>query len=400
MILALTANGPGEFSGWVRPLLHELYARAPDLDVQLFFVPDDYATGGEAEVARALFPRAHVYPPRAYTRFALGGSLPGVPARADRVQYLGGDLMHAARVHGRLGGIATAYKFSRKRYAGLFAHVFAVDEANRAQLEEWGTPPDRISVAGNLAIDGALAEAAGAYGDPPGDAASDGIVILPGSRKLEVANLYSFFIAVARELRVRLPGVPIAFGRSPFITDAQLGAALAAGGHPRGYGLVARLSADGTEIEADGERFALVRATMRTAATARLAISIPGTKVIELAAIGTPSIVCVPYNAPEVAVINGPLQYVGRLPGIGIPLKRAAALAVAGRFRYFAQPNIDAGEALIPELRGTLFPARVAAVAAERYADAAWCAATGAELRARYAGHAGAARRMAAALLT
>jgi len=139
---------------------------------------------------------------------------------------------------------------------------------------------------------------------------------------------------------------------------------------------------------------------MRTAAAARLAIAIPGTKVIELAAIGKATVVCLPFNAPEKAVINGPLQYLGRLPGIGAPLKRSVALAVARRFRFFAQPNIDAGEALIPELTGTLFPARVAAVAAERYADAAWCAATGAELQARYAGHAGAARRMTAALLS
>jgi lipid-A-disaccharide synthase len=399
MILALTANGPGEFSGWVRPLLHELYARDPALDVRLFFVPDDYATGREADVARALFPQAHVYEPRHYVRFALGGTIDGLPSRADRVQYLGGDLMHAARVHARLGGTATAYKFSRRRYEKLFAHVFAVDEANRTQLEGWGTPADRISIVGNLAIDGAIGEATGAYGDPPSDAAADGIVILPGSRKHEVANLYSFFVAVALQLRLRLPNVRIAFGRSPFTTDAELRAALASGGDPRAYGTRATLAAAGDAIEAEGTSFPLVRATMRAAAAARLAIAIPGTKVIELAAIGKATVVCLPFNAPELAVINGPLQYVGRLPGIGPLLKRTAALAVARRFTFFAQPNIDAGEALIPELTGTLFPARVAAVAAERYADAAWCAATGAELQARYAGHAGAARRMTAALL-
>lgn len=400
MILALTANGPGEFSGWVRPLLHELYANDAALDVRLFFVPDDYATGHEADVARALFPQAHVYAPRHYTRFALGGSLEGMPPRADRVQYLGGDLMHVARLHARLGGIVTSFKFSRKRYAELFAHVFAVDEANRTELLGWGTPPERISVVGNLAIDGALAEAAGAYGDPVSDAAADGIVILPGSRRHEVANLYSFFVAVALQLRLRLGDVPIAFGRSPFTTDAELRAALARGGDPRAYGARAALAGDGETIEAEGLRFPLVRATMRTAAAARLAITIPGTKVIELAALGIPALVCVPLNAPELAVINGPLQYLGRLPWIGAPLKRVAALAVTRRFRYFAQPNIDAGKELVPELVGTLFPARVAALAVERYHDPAWCTATGAELRARYAGHAGAARRMAAALGT
>jgi hypothetical protein len=399
MILALTANGPGEFSGWVRPLLTALYARDPALDVRLFFVPDDYATGHEADVARTLFAAAHVYTPREYVQFALGRPLAGVPPRADRVQYLGGDLMHAARLHKRLGGIATSYKFSRKAYRTLFERVFAVDEANRTQLIAGGAPPERVVTVGNLAIDGALGEASGAFGDPPSDAARDGIIILPGSRKHEVANLYAMFVAVALELRRRLPDVPIAFGRSPFTTDAELAAGLASGGDPRIYGAAAELVDGGAAIRCGAETFPVVHAAMRAAASARLAISIPGTKLTELAALGVPAIVCVPFNAAELAVINGPLQYVGKLPLVGAPLKRAAVLAVAARFTHYAQPNMDLGRRLLPELSGTLFPSRIAAVAAEHYADGAWCAQAGAELRALYAPHAGAAQRMSAALL-
>ena len=123
MILALTANGPGEFAGWVRPLLTALYARDPALDVRIFCVPDDYATGQEAAYVRGLFPQATVYTPGEYLRFALGRGLDGLPPHVDRVQYLGGDLMHAARLHDRLGGTATAYKFSRKKYEIGRAHV-------------------------------------------------------------------------------------------------------------------------------------------------------------------------------------------------------------------------------------------------------------------------------------
>jgi len=224
-------------------------------------------------------------------------------------------------------------------------------------------------------------------------------VILPGSRRHEVANIYGMFVAAAIQLRRRLPDVPIAFGRSPFTSDAELDAALRSGGDPRAYGARAALIDGGTAIRSGGDVFPLVRATMRTAARARLAITIPGTKVIELSAIGVPSLVCLPFNAPELAVINGPLQYLGRLPLVGAPLKRAAAMAVVSRFPYFAQPNIDAGREIIPELASTLFPARIAAVAAQWYADRAWCARTGAELQTRYAGHAGAAERMSAALL-
>jgi len=397
--IAITANGPGEFAGWVRPLVAALRARDPSADVHVLGVPDDFATSREAHYVEELFPGVHAYPPAAYLRLALGRGVEGLPPDFDRVQYLGGDLSHAARVHARLGGEATSYKFSRKKYARTFARVFAVDAANKAQLEtEWGTPPERIRVVGNLAIDGALGEASGAYGDPPSDAAHDGIVLFPGSRKHEIANLFPLFVRVALNLRRRLPEVPIAFAGSPFVTREALREALARGGdHPLAYGAPADLI-DSTIVAAD-QRFPLVRAAMRAAASARLAITIPGTKVIELAALGVPAVVCTPFNAPELVVIGGPMQYVGKLPLVGTPVKRAAVTAYAKRFAHFAQPNIDAGKELDVEIAGTLLPSQVAHVAAERWTDRDWCARTGAELRGLYRHHAGAAERMAGFLL-
>src|SRR6202011_3181219 len=91
----------------------------------------------------------------------------------------------------------------------------------------------------------------------------------------------------------------------------------------------------GAEIVAEGRRFPLVSAAMRAAARARVAITIPGTEVIELAALGVPAVVCTPFNAPELVVIGGPLQYVGKLPLIGTPVKRAAVVAFAKRFAHF-----------------------------------------------------------------
>ena len=398
MKIAITANGPGEFAGWVRPLVAALLARDPAVELHVLCVPDDYATGNESAYIRALFPGLHAYPPATFVRFALGRDVPGLPAGVDRVQYLGGDVGHAARVHARLGGIASSYKFSRKRYAATFARVFAVDAANERQLLDWGTPADRIRIVGNLAIDGALGEAAGAYGDPPSDAAEGGIIFFPGSRKHEIANVFPLFVRTALNLRRRLPDVPIAFAGSPFVDDAALRHALQRGGqNPLAYGERADL-VDG-DVVARGRRFPLVRAAMGAAARARLAVTIPGTKVIELAALGIPALVCTPLNSPELVVIGGPLQYIGKLPLIGAPLKRSAVMAVTRRFRYFAQPNIDAGREIDPEIFSTLLPSEVARVAAERWADAAWCRATGDELRALYAPQAGAAERMAAALL-
>ncbi len=130
-----------------------------------------------------------------------------------------------------------------------------------------------------------------------------------------------------------------------------------------------------------------------------MALTIPGTKTIELAALGTPAVAITPYNAPELVAVNGPLTYLDRLPVVGVPLKRSVAMAVAKRFKFHTQPNMDAGEMVLCEVHGTVTPGRIARVALERYDDAAWLATTGARLERLYLDHAGAADRMAASIL-
>ena len=398
MRIAFTVNGPGEYAGWFRPLLSALYSRDPSLQATVFFVPDDFATGREPAVAHAEFPQLQVFKPAEYIRFALGGKIAGMPRTVDRVQYLGGDLMHAAHVGKRLNAQTSSYKFSRPRYRSRFARVFAVDARNRAQLLEWKTPADRITIVGNLAIDAAFHEVE--TGDEmAGQFATDGILIMPGSRRLEIANLVPFFLRVALRVRETEPEIPIAFALSPFTTVDEIESALAKGGLPTVYG------ARGHVAERDGilflqnedrtQEFAVVRHGMRAATRARLVVTIPGTKTIELAALGVPMVAAVPYNAPEAAVINGPLQYVERVPFIGTPLKRKLVLQYTKRFTYFTQPNMDAERELIPELTGTLTPGYVAQRLLERFSDAAWRSSTSDALRTLYDGHRGAAQRMA-----
>jgi len=398
--LAVTANGPGELAGWVRPFLRALYARDEEADVHLFLVPDDYATGSEADVARAAFPSASVYDPKTYVKVALGQRVPGLPESVDIVHYLGGDLMHAARLHKRLGGVAATYKFSRPRYARTFARAYAVDESNAGQLREWKVEPSRIRIVGNLAIDGALLEARN-----PREAGcpEDGILFMPGSRRHEVEHLIPFFFTTALRMRDEAPALPIAFGISPFTSLQAVRKAVEAGGHPRVWAERGTLRQEGDHaylLSADGtQRFPIIRNALAAAVPARLVVTIPGTKAIELAALGKPAIAITPLNAPEEIAINGPLTYLDRLPVLGRTLKRAAVVAIARRHRFHTQPNIDAGEELMCELHGTLTPGRVARVTLQRYADTAWLARTSQALGALYTEHVGAADRMAGDLM-
>lgn len=401
MRLALTVNGPGETAGWARPLLSALYRREPEIEIYAFLVPDDFATGNEAPMLRAAFAKAHVFEPSRYLAFALGGTLEGAPDRVDGVLYLGGDLMHAARVRARLHGLAATYKFSRARYASSLARAYAVDEANVAQLEAWGVPSGRIERIGNLAIDGAFEQAA----EPlPSWFERDGIVVLPGSRSYEVEHMIPFFFTAALRMRAERPSIPISFGISPFTSLDAVEAAIEAGGDPRVWSKKGRLIREGERAwlaERDGERrFPIVRESLAAAAASGLALTLPGTKCIELAALGVPTIAITPINAAELIAINGPLTYLNRIPWLGATLKRAVAVRISKRFRFHTQPNIDAGEELVREFHGTLTPGRIARVALAAFDDAAWRARVAERTKALYAHHAGAADRLAESLLT
>ncbi len=400
MRLAITCNGPGETAGWLRPLLTQLYREAPQTDVHVFFVPDDYATGRESDVVRDLFPSAHAYDPKTYVKVAFGARIDGLPEGVDAVLYLGGDLMHAARLHKRFGGALTTYKFSRKRYAAATALAFAVDEANARELVECGVSRERVERTGNLAIDGALMEAQAAteMGAP-----ESGVLFMPGSRRYEVEQLIPFFFTAALALHREAPDVPVAFGISPFTQIAAVRAAVEAGGDPRVFaqrGTVVEDASGAFLLSADGRvRFPILRKALAAARVAKLVVTIPGTKTIELAALGKPAIACSPANAPELVTINGPLTYLDRIPFIGVPAKRAMVLAYSRRFPFHTQPNIDAGAMLIDELHGTLSPGRVARRALERLRDEAWLQRSTQALGALYREHVGASHRMAERLL-
>lgn len=399
MKIAITCNGPGETAGWLRPLLRELYTLDPAADVYVCYVPDDFATGAEPEFVRKIFPQAHVYDAKTYLKTIFGGSI-GLPGRVDVTLYLGGDLMHAARLHRKAGGKFATYRFTRRRYARFTERAFAVDAKNAAALIRDGMDPGRVTVSGNLAIDGAFAEASA---EPEAGTPDDGILFMPGSRRYEVEHMIPFFFTAALAIRREDPAMPVAFGISPFTTLTAVRSAIEAGGDRRIYSQRGRMieSPRGPALASlDGSQtFPILRSALAAAGRARLTVTLPGTKVIELAAIGAPVLSCTPINLAELVAINGPLTYLDRIPLAGRRLKQLVVTAVSRRFRFHTQPNMDANREIVRELHGTLTPGRVAREALELWSDKARLAGSSRALRELYADHAGAAGRMARSLL-
>jgi lipid-A-disaccharide synthase len=227
---------------------------------------------------------------------------------------------------------------------------------------------------------------------------------MPGSREYEVSNLIPFYFTAATRMLRERPELPIAFGISPFTALADVRDAIERGGDSRVFAQRGRLVTEGerTYIESlDGDvRLPVLFNALAAAKRARLVLTIPGTKTIELAVLGKPALTITPLNAPEIITFNGPLTYLHRIPFVGVPLKRAVAVGISRRFEYHTQPNIDAGAMLVHEVHGTVTPGRIARVALDRYDDRAWIASTGERLGALYRDHIGAADRMAESILT
>jgi lipid-A-disaccharide synthase len=226
---------------------------------------------------------------------------------------------------------------------------------------------------------------------------------MPGSRAYEVEGLVAFYFSVALQLQRERPEIPVALALSPFTARDSVRSAIESGGHPRMFGKRGKLVSDGGcdyLITDEGDRrIPVLRNALAAAKEARLVLTIPGTKTIELAILGKPMVAITPLNAPEVVTINGPLTYLDRIPFVGLPLKRAAVTAVSHRFKYHTQPNMDAGRTVVREIHSTITPARMARIALESYDDAAWLASVSPQLAALYRDHVGASARMAESLL-
>ena len=389
--IVVVSNGPGELMGWVRPFVRTIYAREANADVTVVFVPCTYATGREPDVTRAFFPNATIVDAKSYGRFWMKQPVAGLHRGPGTLQYLGGDLYHAATIAKRLGLRAMTYKFTKRAYSQTFERFFALDEKNAARLRDDGAPPDRVRVVGNLVCDAVLSS----FDAPPPAGPGHGICFMPGSRPYELRALLPFFLEAARDLVTHHPRLDATFIISPFNTDEELREAMRSP-HPALTGIAGTLSPDGRHIDVDGARFAVDRSgDYHALARARLVVSIPGTKLIEAAVLGRPMLCILPTNHVDEIAMNGVAGYIHLIPLVGRPLKRWIARAYERSVRFVAQPNIDAQRSIVKELRGVLLPADIVAHVDALLDRPDELRRMSAELKRLYAAHTGASGRMA-----
>ncbi len=390
--LVLAGNGPGELTGWVRPVARAARIVGPaDLRLTLVLSPTQFAGGREADVVKSWGIVDRILTAGQGTRLAVGlGGLEVSPQTA--LVHLGGDLWFSAQVARRLRAPAGAFAetpFIVRRHQA-FARIFAVSETLAQELRARGVPEERIVVTGDPRVDAVLDGAhlpsrprrANGTIDSARSAAegADAIVsILAGSRDRYFRTLLPYFMATADALTAQRPGLTFQVIAAEFLTPNVLLAMQ----------------------EQTRRRWPAVRVVWVTRdpweAVARggLTLTIPGTNTAELAILGVPFAVIVPLQLLDHVPAEGLLEYAGRIPGVGRLIKREAVRRYFARPRLVALPNLRASRAVVPEWIGRWTPGELANRAVELLDDAPRRAAMQEALRQVYPASGGAAAAIA-----
>jgi len=343
----LAGNGPGELHGWVAPVARAARALVPgaasDVRLTLALTPTQFAGGRERAVVESwnLFDR--ILDPAEAVRVSLGLERYAVRPPGVLV-HLGGDLLLSARLAAKLHIPACAFAETTliARRHRPFQRVFAATAEVARDLIARGVPDARVLVTGDPRGDVLTMTGRGTPATPP-TGGGPVLSFLPGSRDRFFAILAPFFLETARSVAHRAPEVRSQFLVSEFLTPS----------------LVAEVMAEARTRHGSSVSW-ITEEGWRAVARSDFAVTIPGTNTLELAMAAIPFAVVVPTQHVARMPVEGMLEWIARLPGLGYPLRRAGLSAYLRKNRYLAIPNQRAGYALIPEWIGRLQPADVA----------------------------------------
>lgn len=373
--ILMLSNGPGEVTTWVRPVVQALRQQLGEerdrLRLSLILAPCSHATGNEASIARRYPEIDRVQEPQHFLRFLLTGkTAEGWDWRSRGcVLFLGGDQFFAALLAKRLGYRSVVYAEWDARWWRWIDRFGAMSPQVQAKLPARYRP--KVEVIGDLMAD------VGAEAATTGDAAWIGL--LPGSKAMKLAQGLPLVCATAEGIQRQHPQVRFGIPVAPTLSLPEL----AKFGDRAANPILANLgnvsaqlvqpteappylqTENGLRIELWTEFPALDRL-----AQCQLCLTTIGANTAQLGALAVPMIVLLPTQQLDaMRAWDGLPGLLANLPLLGTAFATAINWVVfqqtQRRQRLFAWPNLWAGEAVVPELVGTLQPEQIAAIACD-----------------------------------
>ncbi|MDR3164837.1 MAG: hypothetical protein LBU13_04600 [Synergistaceae bacterium] len=352
----ITANSPGEISGWAVPVIRELRAKIWQCRITMVLLPCQYASGEEMALASAS---------GADRCFSLGRikelkKEPGGIARKRLLLHLGGDVAFSVYLSKVIKCPLWVYT-SRPRWKFFVDRYFAPDAKSAERLKRGGVNERRFRVVGSLALDSVVLneteEETREFLDLPPDAPV--MSCLTGSRPIEYTGSLALFVRVSQIVAARFPDLRVIFPLAPTVLEEVVQKTLDDSGISwRGENRI-------REIDIAPGRTALVvrNMTLEALNCSKLAIAVPGTNNLQAAALFVPFIMVLPLDRADEFPLDGLMGVIPHtFPGFR-RLKRAYVKRMNEKTSVLSLPNKIAGRMIAPEIRGIISPHVVARMA-------------------------------------
>ena len=346
----ISANSPGEISGWLKPAVKMLGKLLPEYKISVILLPCVFASGREKDVIETLPEVDEVIPSRNY--FSL---LFDKKNKSDSaLLHLGGDITFTAWLAKHWKTTAWGYQWGKKSIDNYYRGYFVKAIRDKEELERRGINSNKIYIVGDLLKDSVNA---GCGGEVSYKTASsvETICFMPGSRLKELRSLLPFFLQLAALIKEKYPAMKFKTLVSPyidweeFVAQKELVPLKELGG--------VRGSIDGARklIIGDNAEIRLVNENhICEMQDSDFLITIPGTKTGEAGCLGKPMAVLLPLNKPEDIPFIGVIGLLDWFPVIGPRIKGRILMSMSRKFGWVAQPNIMVNREIVPEIRGIL----------------------------------------------
>jgi len=351
--IILVTNSPGELFSWAKVTAEKLKAHGASRII-VALVPCPFASGKEVEIARNFLEIDQVITPWEFVKLSLGLPLKNYrSAKKGIVVFLGGDYWHAHILAKRLKFPVIAYAVKNSMFLNKFDRIAVIDQEMKDLLLNKDFPKEKISVIGNLMVDGIKInyppEALREELEIPLDAPILGI--LPGSRLYHMEVSLPVFLKVAELVRQQLPEAKFIMGLSPFISIKELENCLNRPPQKELNGTTAILRKDekGWKITTENNCELILREHIQydLMNVSDVVLTIPGTNTAELAFLNKPMVVASTWKAKIPR--GGIMGLLSNLP-MGNLLKKHIITGILKKIKYTSLPNQLAQKVIVPEI--------------------------------------------------
>jgi lipid-A-disaccharide synthase len=379
--ILILANGPGEITTWVRPVVQalrqeinsSLLSDRSSARISVVLSPCPHSTGQEAAIAESYPEVDRVQAAEHFFAFLLWGKTADNWDWRARgiVIFLGGDQFYSLIIGRRLGYQILVYAEWDARWYRWLDH-FAVMKPEVMRK----VPPryhDKFTVVGDLIADISQSSKSN-YTSYFGDSVKKPIIgLLPGSKPAKLAQGIPLCLAIAEKIQAQRPDLNFIIPVAPTLSlttlaqysDRQFNSLIDKLGGVSGQVILDEkeklpliVTTGGTKIKLI-TKFPAYDALMNC----QLCLTTVGANTAELGSLAIPMIVLLPTQQLDaMRAWDGIPGILANLPGIGRVFAKLINWLVIRQKRLFAWPNIWAKTAIVPELIGRLQPEEIAAI--------------------------------------